>query len=104
VALTIVSTALTSRWQVSRSASNLCSAISRQADRSVNRGEGLGPVWHDALMLRLGEILIGLICETLRLLGLSVRSNRSIKAKTSFCGASWRFMSSVASGLAGSTA
>jgi putative transposase len=35
-------------------------------------------------MLRLAEILIGLICETLRWLGLSVRSNRSIKAENLF--------------------
>ena len=55
---------------------DLCSAISRQAGRSVNRGEGLGPVWHDAPMLRLAEILIGLVCETLRWLRLAVRSNR----------------------------
>ena len=54
------------------------------ADRSVNRREGLGPVWHDARMLRLAEILIGLVCETLRWFGLSVRSKRSIKAENLF--------------------
>jgi hypothetical protein len=35
-------------------------------------------------MLRVSEILIGLVCETLRWVRLAVRSNRSIKAENLF--------------------
>jgi hypothetical protein len=62
----------------------LCSAINRYGGRQVNRGDRLGLVWHDAAMLRAAEILIRLVCETLRWLRLAVRSNRSIKAENLF--------------------
>jgi hypothetical protein len=61
----------------------LCSAINRYGGQVVKRADRLGLVWHDGPMPRVAEILILLVCETLRWL-LAVRSNRSIKAENLF--------------------
>jgi hypothetical protein len=53
----------------------LCSATKRHGGRSVKRGKHLGPEWHDPVILRVAEILIRLVSETLRWFRLAVRSN-----------------------------
>jgi len=62
----------------------LCSATKRHGGRSVKRGKHLGPEWHDPVILRVAEILIRLVSETLRWFRLAVRSNRSINAENLF--------------------
>jgi hypothetical protein len=49
--------------------------IGTAAGQSIAK-DRLGLVWHDAAMLRVAEILIRLVCETLRWLRLAVRSWR----------------------------